>query len=163
LARAQFYKDHPIAKVVLVVVAGVLGAAAIGATFYGQYNVVSERVADDARRRDIREHLGNFIEVGNELMRRCADPTQEVPLDDANKWADNVETFLSDQLGRSYVIRFRDATGAPSMTLDNAKDQRHQNTWFGIYVRVLRLEEFSRQFPTASSAVWSRRARRSVG
>jgi hypothetical protein len=57
---AQFYKDHPIAKVILVVGAGVLGAAAIGATFYGQYQVVSERVADDTCRRDIREHLGSF-------------------------------------------------------------------------------------------------------
>ena len=32
---AQFFKDHPIAKVALVPAAGVLGIIAIGATIYG--------------------------------------------------------------------------------------------------------------------------------
>jgi hypothetical protein len=145
---AQFYKDHPVAKALLVVMAGVLGVAAIGATFYGQYKVFSEKTADATRRRDIQESLGSFIQVGNELMRRCADPTQEVPLEEANKWADNVEAFLLNRLGRSYVFRFRDATGVVSMRLNSAKDEEHQNVWFGIYVRVARLEEFSREFPT---------------
>jgi hypothetical protein len=79
---AQFYKDHPVAKVLLVGMAGVLGVAAIGATFYGQYKVVSEKTADATGRRDIQESLGSFIQVGNELMRRCADPTQELPLEE---------------------------------------------------------------------------------
>ncbi len=33
---AQFYKDHPVAKVLLVVAAGLLGAAAITATILSQ-------------------------------------------------------------------------------------------------------------------------------
>jgi hypothetical protein len=44
---AQFYKDYPIAKVILVVVAGVLGAAAIGATFYGR--TISSRFRESGR------------------------------------------------------------------------------------------------------------------
>jgi hypothetical protein len=40
---AHFFKDHHKAKIVLVVMAGLLGVVAIGATFYAQHQIVVAR------------------------------------------------------------------------------------------------------------------------
>ena len=74
--------------------------------------------------------------------------TKPAPLDQTNDWANRVETFLSTQLGQSYVNRFRDSTGTPPAQMPvSGADSEHQNVWAQIYFRVLRLEQFSQQLP----------------
>ena len=142
---AQFFKDHPIAKVVLVVSAAVLGAAAIGATFYSQHEIAAAKATLDAKRTRVREGLGLFIAQGNGLMQEIsANPSHPVPLNEANDWDRRAENFLNSELGNSFVVRFGDATGAPPVSLTGA-DPAHQNLWYGIYTRVLRLEQFSEE------------------
>ena len=57
---AQFYKDRPTAKVILISIAGALSAIAIGATFYNQHLIVVERDAREQRVKEIRDSLGEF-------------------------------------------------------------------------------------------------------
>jgi hypothetical protein len=79
-------------------------------------------------------------------MAECADAKNPPPVDRANVWLNRTEAFLATRLGNSYVIRFNDATGTPSMVLTGV-DPAHQNVWFAIYYRVVRLEQFSQQLP----------------
>ena len=77
---AQLFKDHRPPKIILLVVAALVGASAIAAIFYSQHNIVVERAAEGQRRaadvqrdRDIRNELGKFIAGGLALMRGCED------------------------------------------------------------------------------------------
>jgi hypothetical protein len=141
---AQFFRNYPIVKLVLVIAAGFLGFAAIGATFYTQHQIVSDRAAAVGKQATIREILGLFVAEGDSLMQVCSDSKQPVPLKETKDWITRVESFLSSQLGQSYVRRFEDPTGAPSLTLNGA-DADHQNIGNQIYYKVLRLEQFSQQ------------------
>src|SRR3977135_1375785 len=68
---AQFFKDHYVAKVLLVLTAGILGAVAIGATFYTQHQIVADQQATGQRHKEIRDQLGSFIREGLVLMVDC--------------------------------------------------------------------------------------------
>ncbi len=138
--------DGICAKYLLVVGAVSCATIAVGITVYGQYREVSQNIEGRQHNSAVRERIGEFIDQGNGLMRECAIKEAPPPEDAANAWANTVEAYLAAQLGASYVIRFRDPTGTPSMALNGA-DPAHQNLWFGIYIRMLRLEQFSREIP----------------
>lgn len=141
---AQFYKDDPTARTVLVVGAGLLGAAAIGATFYSQYQIVLERTAEKARRTQIRRRLASFISDGSALMSQCADANAALPEEEGNAWADRVENFLLNACDASYVPRFRSGAG---LSLNSSiPDKNRRELWGGICRRVMRLEQFSQEF-----------------
>jgi hypothetical protein len=70
---AQFFRDHPIARIALVVAAGVLGAAAIGATFYGQSQIIAEKAEGERHRHMLQDALGSYIERGNALKEDASD------------------------------------------------------------------------------------------
>jgi len=142
---AQFFKDHPVAKIVLVVAAGALGAAAIGATFYSQYQIAMTKSADDARRTMIRENLGTFIAEGTQITNTVANETNPLPLVAAQEWEKHVEVFVKADLGQSYLARLSDTTGATPLHFSN--DAPHQYLRAAIYNTLLRLEEFSRELP----------------
>jgi hypothetical protein len=144
---AQFYRERPVAKVVLVVTAGVLGLAAIGTTVYSQHLAIIDQQSDVERRWDIRQKLGDFIEQGNALMQRCSDNSQPPPQAQEKQWEAQVETFLRDKLDGSYIIRFRDPTGVPLGVIVGL-DAAHQGLFGAIRARVFRLEQFSEQFPS---------------
>jgi hypothetical protein len=143
---AQFFKDHPIAKVVLVVAAGLLGAAAIGATFYSQHQIVAARDAERARRIAVREGIGKFIEEGQSLQNQCADATVLLPTEAVIDWDRRAKAFLNSNLGASYVTRFGDPIGAAPLVVQSMSDDR-RNLFIGIYVRIFRLEQFSQPLP----------------
>jgi hypothetical protein len=143
---AQLFQDYPIAKMLLVSSAGLLGGAAICATFYTQHQIVATRDAAAARRLAIRDGLGSFVAEGNDLKELCRDATKQVPLDQTYEWANTVEAFLSTQLGQSYVNRFRDSTGVLPMSPAGLGGE-HLNVWSYIYSRIFRLEQFSQQLP----------------
>lgn len=146
------FKEHKIAKVVLLAVAGIAGVVAIGATFYGQHQIMSEREADaqrakDAseRRTDIRDELANLIRQGVQLMLLCGDASKPAPNQAADEWGDRVVKFLRDKLGEAYVSRVINPSGPPIASLGSA-DKDHGDLWRAIYVINFHLEEFSREF-----------------
>jgi hypothetical protein len=143
---AQLFPDYPIAKLLLVVAAGLLGAAAICATFYTQHQIVTTRDANMAKKKYIREQLGKFIEDGNAIKIRCENSALPVPLADANDWKDRVEMFLERELCHSYVIRFRDRTGIFQSEIIDGSDA-HIGMWSSFYNYIVRLEQFSQQWP----------------
>jgi hypothetical protein len=143
---AQLFQDYPAAKVLLVASAGLLGVAAVCATFYTQHQIVATRDAETARRLAIRDGLGSFVAEGNDLMGQCRDATKQVPLGQTYEWANRVEAFLSAQLDQSYVNRFRNSTGVLPVSPAGLGGE-HLNVWNYIYSRVFRLEQFSQQLP----------------
>src|SRR5271166_6746613 len=66
-------------RISLVVMAGVLALGAIGATFYGQSQVIASRNEDVKHRREIRETLGKYIERGIVLKNESADMKKPPP------------------------------------------------------------------------------------
>lgn len=110
---AQFYKDNMRAKIILVTSAAVLSCAAIGATVYGQYDVIQTRKEDQNRKSRIRDKLAIFINDGHALMVKCADVNTAPPKEDADKWNANVSRYLNDELGGAYVVKFYDRYGIP--------------------------------------------------
>jgi hypothetical protein len=143
---AQFFKDRPIARAVLVGFAFVLGGAAIGATFYGQSQVIAARDADTKHRHDIREAFGEFISHGKEIEKRIADTTNQSPINDKNIWDNEVAIYLNSNLDESYSIRFHDQTGISPAYLQGVDNDR-QKLWWDLHVGLSRLEQFSDQFP----------------
>jgi hypothetical protein len=65
---AQFFKDRPAARVLLVLAAGVLGGAAIGATLLGQHEAIIQKAAQQARLRETRDTIGKFMTEGSSLV-----------------------------------------------------------------------------------------------
>jgi len=121
---AQFFKDHPIAKVILVVAAGILGAVAIGATFYSQHQIVAEREAVAQRNKEIRERLGALIHEGVNLIVGCTDNIKQPPTAAANVWLNKVNSFLDDRLGHSYAERLLSPAGTPvNLTCNGANKE----------------------------------------
>jgi hypothetical protein len=144
---AQFYKDRPTAKIILLVFAGALGFAAIVATFCSQHEVLSAQAAEKAHRAEVRQAIGKFIEKGNVLKRRCEHISSPIPLDDANAWKGRVEQYLHKELDDSFVIRFRDRSGILQSEMLSKGDDAHVGMWSAFYYFVTRLEQFSQELP----------------
>lgn len=68
-----------------------------------------ERQLDErARRREIREQLGGFLDEGLRVLTRCVGSGPPFDLKEAEAWALRVEEFLRARAGQSYVARFRE-------------------------------------------------------
>lgn len=143
----QYFKESPRARAILVIASFVFGGLAVGATFYSQYEINAAAKTETSRRIIVRERIGKLIAVGNNLIAAIANSTQPISQDAADKWSNQAEEFLLTNLVTSFVLRFRDANGIPYVHLDAAKDDAHQNLWFAVHARIVRLEEFSQQLP----------------
>ena len=148
---AQFYKDHPIAKVVLVVATGLFAVITSGAIIWNQHQIIAQRdvdiaqkAADTARKKEIRETIGSYIGALNTLIAATADTSKPSPLDEANKVGFKLQAYLKDNLGQSYVTRMLDTSIAGPIGIHSG-DVRRDNLWYDLYAASLRLEEFSRQ------------------
>ena len=135
----------PVAKIAFIIVVLSLSLIAIAATLYSQHLIVAKRAAELARAAGNREHLGSFILEGNQLLDQAADQTITPPQGPADDWATRVESFLIENLGTSYVARFRDRTASPGAMSPIGIDQDHARLWRGLYGRLLRLEQFSQE------------------
>jgi hypothetical protein len=135
-------------KIIFIVAVLSLSFGAVAADIYAQHLVIGQRDKERAQRSLIREQLGVYIAEGSALMDQCADRSRPPPVGAANEWISRVTLFLAGKLGASYIARFHDHTGISSMTLPGA-DSEHENVWFGIYRRVLRLEQFSQELPAS--------------
>jgi hypothetical protein len=142
---AQYFKERPIAKALFVAAAGLLILASIWVNAAYQHQLNAEKATNVTRQAAIREQLGKFIEEGKGIKDKCEDETVPLPNDAATDWDKRTASFLDENLGASYVTRFRDQTGALPPVVNSPVERR--GLWLGVYVRVFRLEEFSRQSP----------------
>jgi hypothetical protein len=123
----------------------VLGALAVGATFYSKYSsyVRVERQLSD--RAEVSARLDNFITEGRNLLGQIREANRALPTAAADEWAQRTEIFLRDKLGEPFIVRFRkdanelygDATGvaAPRMAY-----------WRAVRNRVVNLELINAEF-----------------
>lgn len=142
---AQFFKDHPLAKVLLVIAAGVLGSVAIGATFYSQRQIVAERDAHAERNKEIREQLGSLIQEGTALIAGCSDHNRRAPITETDEWLRKVDDFLNERIGHSYAQRLiMPVPNIITLSCNGANDE--YNKTFRIVLGVnAHLEQFSQQ------------------
>jgi hypothetical protein len=148
---AQFFKDHPIAKVIVVIATGIFAMIASGAVIWNQHQIIAQRDAeivqrgaDVKRKKEIRETIGSYIGIINTLKNTTADTTKQNPLDEANKIGYQLQTYLKDKLGQSYVTRMLDTSIAGPIGIHSG-DTTRDNLWYALYAAGLRLEEFSRE------------------
>jgi hypothetical protein len=100
-------------------------------------------------RKGARVALAQFHHGGQTLMNRCLDKDVESPNNDADNWANNVETFLINNLDASYVTRFRDGSDiSPLIPGGMTFGSPNLNLWGGLRVRVIRLNEFIKELST---------------
>jgi hypothetical protein len=123
---AQFFKDHPVAKVFLVVAAGLLDVAAISATFYSQHQIVAAKSAEAIHQKAIRESLRElYAEAGPIIDRKLGtepDPKSDAAINflryknddvvafvqDAEQWESKTAKWLVDNLGLAAKERLFD-------------------------------------------------------
>jgi hypothetical protein len=142
---ANFLRDRRRIRVSLVVTAGMLGASAIGATFYSQHLAIAQRAEERVWWGRVREQLGVFIAEGNDLMLQCRQDGGPAPEPAATNWGAHVEIYLRNVLRQSYVNRFRSDAGLPVIATNLFIP--HFGLWRRIYFRVARLEQFSEELP----------------
>jgi hypothetical protein len=104
LVLAQFPVGSRSAKRAYVAVVMIVNLIAAGAVIYSQYYTVTKTKSEAAQRRDTREKIGMFIDQGNALLARLRDPNSPIADADADKWASEVEDYLKETLGQSYVL-----------------------------------------------------------
>jgi hypothetical protein len=143
---SQYLKDSPRARAILVGASIVFGSIAVGATFYSQYQTMIAAKAETARRAMIREGTGKFIAAGDSLMDELTKNQYPLPVAEEKDWAKTVEGFIRVNLSESYVVRFNDIIGITFPKLADV-DFKHFVDWGNVYMRVVRLQEFSRELP----------------
>jgi hypothetical protein len=94
-------------KLRLGAVAVVLGALAVGATFYAKYRGYLQVERQQSDRADVGMRLGNFIAEGRDLLGQIRDADRPLPTSAADEWAQRAEIFLRDKLGEGAITRFR--------------------------------------------------------
>jgi hypothetical protein len=145
---AQFFRDHTAAKVLLVLAAGVLGVAAIGATILSQREALTAKTAQQVRHREIRDTIGKLMTEGSRLQATCANnstPPDERSLD---AWLNRVVEYVRAQLGQSYADRLISPAGVPIVACNGA-DDAHNKIFRIVYAINFHLEQFSTE-----SASW---------
>jgi hypothetical protein len=117
----------------------------IGAVSLNQWWDQHEKNAREARRTEILETLGTFIDSGESLMAEIAVKSDNpVPIFKVNDWTNRAEGFLG-KLGKSYVVRFKSRAGIMDVSWSNVNAE--QNNWLGwIRSRLIRLHEFSAEY-----------------
>ncbi len=140
---AQFFKDRAAAKVLLVVTAGLLGAAAIGATVLSQRQFLATKTAEQLRQKEIRETIGRFISEGSVLAATCTDNATPPNWPNVNSWIAKIKDFLENRLGPSYATRLTSAAGVPVNIVCRGADEAHNNFFRVVNAVNIHLEQFS--------------------
>jgi hypothetical protein len=132
-------------KLRLGAVALVLGALAVGATFYSKYSAYVRVERQQSDRAEVRTRLDSFITEGRNLLDQIRDSGRALPTTAADEWAQRAEILLRDRLGERAIARFRkdadelygDAAGvaAPRM-----------GYWRAVRNRIVNLELISAEF-----------------
>jgi len=124
----------------------VLGALAVGATFYAKTRAYIQVERQQSERADIRMRLESFITQGRDLLREIKDPERPLPTTAADEWAQRAEIFLRDKVGEPSIIRFR--KDANELYGDDATVAAPRlDYWRAVRNRVVNLETLSAEFP----------------
>ena len=115
--------------------------AAILWDLHRQNDSLRKGASAGALKSDIREHLGQLLFEGQELQRQCGNEKEPAPTAQAQEWADKTEGYLAENLGESYIARFRSSAGLP-MAANSISSLDHRNLWAGLHVRLARLTQF---------------------
>ena len=123
----------------------VLGALAVGATFFSTYHTASRIERQQSDRAEIRKRLTNCLTDGRDLLAQIKDAKRELPAKAADEWALRTETYLRDQLGERYIPRFRkDANDLYGDDAAVAADRLAY--WRAVRDRVINLDAISAEF-----------------
>ncbi len=106
-----------------------------------QRDELKSKLDDKFRKRAIKDSLGQFLDRGRLIQRKCANENEPPPNEEADNWANEAEKYLSGNLGTSYVSRFRNPAGL-SMVVTSISSLDHGKLWGGIHTRLSRLEQF---------------------
>jgi hypothetical protein len=123
---AQFFKDRPTAKLLVVLAAGILGVAAIGATVLVQRQALVLKTAERLRHQEIRDGIGKFMTEGSMLVANCGDhstPPDERALE---AWLTRVLDYVRVNLGQSYTDRLISPAGVPIVACNGADDAHNK-------------------------------------
>jgi hypothetical protein len=90
-----------------------MSGIAIITTFWSQRQASRQKAAESTRRNVLREQCGRFISEGQTLLARCFKESEPPANEETNDWAHRAEIFLLENLGSSYVTRFRNGAGLP--------------------------------------------------
>jgi hypothetical protein len=103
--------------------------ASLKATFYNQHLIVAERKAAEAKNKQIRQQLGDFIAEGLSLMKGCTNNCVPPQTEKVNDWAARIAKFLKENLGQSYETRLWDPAGVPVNVACQGADTEHNNLY----------------------------------
>jgi hypothetical protein len=123
-----------------VAAAGILVTVGVASV---QYHMTQTEVAHN---RMIKEGIGQYVGEGLAIMNRFGTNEMPMPITDEAGWVTRTENFLRTNLGDSYANRFNDVSGLGSVT-GNGTDPQHNTYYNSIYLKITRLEEFSRERP----------------
>lgn len=119
-----------------------LGALAVGATFYTKYSAYVEIERQQADRAEIRKGLDTFLAEGRELLAQIKDGRRDLPAPAADAWAQRVEIFLRDKLGERMIPRFRNSLGG-MYGIDETVAAPRRAYWRAVRDRLVNLETIS--------------------
>ena len=123
----------------------VLGALAVGATFYSTYRDHVQVERQQADRAEVRMRLENFITEGRTLLGQIRAADRQLPTSAADEWAQRAEIFLRDKLGERTIARFR--KDANELYGDDASVAApRMGYWRAVRNRVVNLEAISAEF-----------------
>jgi hypothetical protein len=134
-----------VAKLRLGVTALILGAIAVGATFYSRHYSRSQVEQRQVDRGQVREQLETFVLEGRTLLGQIKDVQLELPTRSADEWAQRTELFLNDKLGERYVNRFR--RDVNELYGEASLPAARMGYWRAVRNRVVNLELITAEFP----------------
>lgn len=91
-------------------------------------NGLQARLDDRQRRQEINITLGHFLDRGEELKRIVLrDIDKPVPIEDIDKWAEEVVYWLAKYVGPGQSALFRNPPAG--LPYSHGKPQQHENAW----------------------------------
>jgi hypothetical protein len=127
------------------------GLAALGilvtvGLWYAQDRIAK---AEKAHNRIVKDGIGQYIGTGRTIMNRFGLNEMPMPILDEVGWVSTTENFLRTNLGDSYVSRFNDISALVRVA-GTGTDAPHNVYYNDMYMKITRLEEFSRELPLAA-------------
>jgi hypothetical protein len=123
---------------------------------HDQARALSAQVRHYEGRKAVREDLAGFIGEGETILIGIERAIGHVPPDDPESWQEpgegwieEVETFLRDNLGADYEVRFQSLGNVPTREPHFVCPHYFRGFWNGICQRIERLHEFVREFGPA--------------
>lgn len=114
-------------------------------TLRQQITALTAQLDTRTRRREQRETLAHFLNHGNELLRIYTSP-EDVASEPRDKWAYEVENYLSTSFDTSYSVRWNNSIGIASYySLNTEVSKENQFFLRDIHWRLVRLQEFIKE------------------